>query len=87
MSKLLPNDMRILSVLAEIGSECEPMYFPFKPISQKTGLERSVVRRIVRRLARKGYTEFCKGLWSEDGEPAGAGYAITPEGRKVLETQ
>lgn len=56
----------------------------FNTIASNSGVERSRIRRIVRHLARKGMTEFHRGLWTEDGMPAGSGYAITAAGRATL---
>ena len=44
----------------------------FEPI-----LPREVARGILRNLRDKGALVFMRGLWTEDGEPAGAGYALT----------
>jgi hypothetical protein len=60
--------------------------FSFNHIAAISGVPRPKVRRAVRSLARRGLAEYAKGLWSEDGQPAGAGYGITVEGRKWLET-
>lgn len=44
------------------------------------------VRRIVRRLARKGLAEYHKGLCDpDDGEFCGAGYCITERGIALLD--
>ncbi len=59
------------------------MCVPFRVIEHDTGFDRRTVRVHVRRLARKGLAEFHKGLWSEDGGPAGAGYCITKAGVKL----
>ena len=53
---------------------------PFAPIEAITGYDRRVVRRHVRSLARKGLAEYFRGLCTEDGEFAGAGYCITKAG-------
>lgn len=58
------------------GERC----FGFQPIAMAIGIERSLVRRAVRALARKGYAEFHKGLCNDDGEFAGAGYCVSPLG-------
>ena len=63
------------------GEEC---YFPFASIMSRTGLDRTSVRNACRVLKRRGYTDFKAGLWTEDGEPAGAGYRITAEGKASL---
>jgi hypothetical protein len=57
----------------------------FSYVMKRTGFPRQVVRRICRHLARSGMAEYSRGLWSEDGKPAGAGYAITKVGRAALE--
>ena len=57
----------------------------FMPIQDLTGYDRSTVRRHVRALARKGFATYHRGLWTEDGEPAGAGYCITKTGIEVVE--
>lgn len=44
----------------------------FEPI-----LPREVARGVLRHLRNKGALVFMRGLWTEDGEPAGAGYALT----------
>lgn len=45
---------------------------------------RSAVRRACRSLARKGLMRYQRGLLTEDGEAAGAGYGITDRGRSAL---
>ena len=81
---LSKQDISVLEALSVRGSVGEPWFYPFKSIAEITRLDIQEVRRRVRRLARKGYAEFSKGLWTEDGEPAGSGYAITPAGRQAL---
>lgn len=39
-------------------------------------IHREVARGILRKLRNDGKVEHHKGLWSEDGEPAGSGYCI-----------
>jgi hypothetical protein len=53
---------------------------PFAPIMAATGLPRARVRFICRHLARKGLLQFCRALWTEDGEPRGSGYGLTDAG-------
>ena len=77
------NDKKCLVALDEISTPDE-VCCAFSPVIEKTGLNRREVRLAVRRLARKGLAEYHKGLWSEDGEPAGAGYCITFEGQDKL---
>jgi hypothetical protein len=55
-------------------------YLSFAVIAERACIPRSKVRRAVRGLARKGFAEFRRGLWTEDGKPAGSGYRCTPKG-------
>jgi hypothetical protein len=81
MTTINQNERKVLDVLLSAGD----YYLPFAPICEETGLERRVVRRACRALARKGMTEFRQGLWNEDGEPAGSGYKILPPGVGALQ--
>lgn len=76
---LLQDARKVLAVLAERRS-----YWCFEPLMNETGLDRARVRRACRFLARKGFAKFRGGLWSEDGEPYGSGYAATKEGREGM---
>lgn len=58
---------------------------PFISLQEKAGLDRAMVRRCCRYLARQGLAEFYKALWSDDGEPRGAGYCISARGITTLE--
>jgi hypothetical protein len=60
-------------------------YRNFKHVQSGTGLSETNVRRISRYLCRKGYLKYGKGLWTEDGTPAGAGYAVTSMGHALAE--
>jgi hypothetical protein len=74
-------------VLAKLCSGGEDWCFPFAPIMRDTGLDRATVRRACRLLKRKGMAEFHRGLWTEDGNLAGAGYSASPAGRLALEQE
>lgn len=39
-----------------------------------------MARALCRDLTDRGMAEYRRGLWDEDGIPAGAGYGITPRG-------
>lgn len=83
-----PTERQILDLLSQRNSPYDGEHYcvPFAPLMRESGLARNVVRRACRSLARKGYAQFYKGLWTEDGEPAGAGYCISPKGVELLET-
>lgn len=76
--KINTSEAKVLAVLAAISGDfgC----FSFRPIMRRTRLNRAAVRRACRSLARKGLARFHRGLWTEDGEPAGSGYCATEQG-------
>ncbi|MCW2276336.1 DNA-binding MarR family transcriptional regulator [Rhodoblastus acidophilus] len=64
------------TVLAALqGANGDYCFRNFTFLSRETGLDRQQVRRACRSLARKGLAVFGRGLWTEDGTPAGSGYA------------
>jgi hypothetical protein len=54
----------------------------FQGLSHISDLPLGQIRRTVRSLARKGLAQFQRVMWAENGQPVGAGYALTPEGRQ-----
>jgi len=82
LSEVEERELKILSVLNE-GRE-DFGYFNFNYLCVETGFNRRQIRLDVRRMARKGLTQYGNGLWTDEGELAGAGYAITPAGRAAL---
>lgn len=78
-----PNEKLALRALAEIYRD-DFGYASFQMIAAESGLDPKCVRRTVRSLARKGLAEYGKGLWTEDGTPAGAGYRCTDAGFKIF---
>jgi Mn-dependent DtxR family transcriptional regulator len=80
-----PNEMKALKALADARSEYEDFcYLSFKGIAKRSGLDPSLVRRTVRSLARKGFAEYGRGLWTDEGEMAGSGYCCTKAGAAAL---
>lgn len=79
------RDTKILSALNECGEDFA--FLSFRTLSSRTGIDRRQVRLDVRRMARKGWTQYGRGLWTDDGEMAGSGYAITDAGRAALQAQ
>jgi hypothetical protein len=73
-------EQKVLGYLTEDGFSWDQGYSGFAGIVANTRLDRKTVRRACRSLARKGLTEFGKGLWNDDGEPAGSGYCATKAG-------
>lgn len=60
-------------------------FVSFRTVCKRTKLPRAVVRRYCRSLARKGMAEYANGLFTEDGEMAGAGYSATRAGHVALQ--
>jgi hypothetical protein len=81
--ELREREQKVLSALHGLD---EDFCFGFQTIMRETGLDRRTVRLTCRRMARKGYTAYHRGLFNDDGEVAGSGYAITSKGRDYLNT-
>ena len=79
--KRTPDALKCLDALSSLTEPNGEMCVPFAPLMAHTELDRKTVRRNVRALARKGLAEYFRGLCTENGEMAGAGYCITREGR------
>lgn len=56
-------------------------------VADELKLEYSQVRRAVRSLAKKGLTEYLRGLMTEDGLVAGSGYCCTKEGHNFINSK
>ncbi len=83
-----PNETKALKALAEAYSDYEEFcYLSFKGIAKRSGLDPKLVRRTVRSLARKGFAEYGRGLWTDGGEMAGSGYCCTKAGYSALDEQ
>ena len=65
------------TVLLDLDQNSSPdeHYIYFAGIQRRTGLSRDFVRAACRSLAAKG---------TDDGDPAGSGYAVTDAGRAAL---
>jgi DNA-binding MarR family transcriptional regulator len=53
----------------------------FRAIAEEARLDERQVRRAVRSLARQGLVWHVRGLFDEEGQVAGSGYALTDAGR------
>ena len=58
--------------------------FGFNTVAERSGIDRSKVRRVVRALARKGAVEYSRSLFWEDSGKMGAGYSLTSKGESIL---
>jgi IS5 family transposase len=67
----------VMDVLVDLPPD---HFVPFRVIAAETGLGEELVRAILRQLRAAGLEIYSAGLWTDNGEPAGAGYAAS---RKV----
>ncbi|MDE2020539.1 MAG: hypothetical protein KGJ13_09410 [Patescibacteria group bacterium] len=79
------NETKVLALLAS-GSE-DFGVMSFASIAYFIKLNRKKIRRACRSLKRKGLAEFYRGLWTEDGVPAGSGYGATALGREQADAK
>jgi hypothetical protein len=84
MSKIIALKDNQELVLRHLAGMQPEVYWPFSALTYRTKLTRAQVRLACRSLRRKGLAEFRAGLWTEDGEPAGAGYSATTLGRELV---
>jgi RIO-like serine/threonine protein kinase len=80
---LTPENMKVLKALHELTAPDWAVCFA--PIIRETKMPRAEVRRRCRYLRRIGLAEYHSALWSDDGDPRGAGYSVTREGMAVAE--
>lgn len=79
------HGMKVLKAMAAFDGMYDPTYLHMQTIADISGFTRAEARRIVRYLARQGYTKYSKGLWDHDDKPAGAGYCVTTAGHELIE--
>lgn len=82
---MIPRHEQVLRALDECTKPYGEYCAGFRMLSAQAEIkDPREVRRVVRHLARKGYAEFHKGLITDDGTFAGAGYCITVSGKSAL---
>lgn len=59
-------------------------FLSFGTIGKRSALPAHLVRRVTRALARKGLVTYARGLFTDMGELAGAGYGLTTLGEQYL---
>jgi len=78
LKRLAPHQRRVLAALVDDHWDDEFTYYrPFSTIASWSGLTRPQVSRACKALRRLGFTQYARGLFTEDGEVAGSGYRIT----------
>lgn len=81
MTNLTENERQVFK--AWIGTNEEGNVLSFAAVARRVGVHQATVRRFVRAIARKGFLEFCRMSWNDDG-PCGAGYMPTAAGLEAL---
>lgn len=81
-----PHQRLVLQALCERYDPLEWRAYTFRGLSAATNLNRDQVRRACRALRSLGMAEHKLGLWTEDGEPVGAGYCATAIGAEWAST-
>lgn len=84
-----PKHIELLETLNCVSIPDGEMCVPFKAIQGSLAVvgqkwEIKEIRRVVRHLRRKGMAEFYCGLWTDEGQVAGAGYCISKAGQAWL---
>ena len=83
-----PNQKAVLIALATYyGIDTDFCVMSFATLASRSGLDRKLIRRTVRALARKGFAQYERGCWTDDGDMAGSGYRCTTEGYAYAEQQ
>jgi hypothetical protein len=78
LKRLPPQQRAVLG--AFVGEADSELCYSFSTISQWSGLGRAQVSRACKALRRLGFLSFHRGLFNEDGEVAGSGYALRDAG-------
>ena len=75
-------ELHLLHVLVEDTPDYYEFcyYFPFKYLMRATGLDREIVRGFMRSMRDRRLVEYGRGF-NEDGEVAGGGYTLAPQGK------
>lgn len=73
----------VLAVLIDVGDRNpEANFVGLRRVASETGIGTELVRAILRQLRDNGLAVYSAGLWSEDGDPRGAGYAASETAMK-----
>ena len=82
-------DRLILQYMEEMrpgGWKRHEYAFQLRCFVHEPEITKDMARAVCRSLADRGYAFYMRGLFTEDGEVAGAGYGITEKGAAYLET-
>lgn len=76
--RLSPLDQLRHAVLSAIPSA--DYYVSLRAVAEDSGLPAEICRAIIAGLRADGLADYQRGLFDEDGQPCGSGYAITLAG-------
>ena len=78
-------EMSVLMGWRWTGDDCNVL--SFWKVHQESEVAIHKVRRAVRALARKGYLEYARMSWNDEGEFTGAGYKPTISGYTLIHAE
>lgn len=78
------NERKVLQVLFDVTDTWGENCISFSYIEGDTNLKVKDIRAACQVLRKKGLAIFYRGLMTEDGEVAGSGYCISPEGKAFI---
>lgn len=83
---LVPIALEILrhSILRPLAEQPDGWCLNLRGLGHATGLPRETIRGLIADMRAERLIAFQIGLWSDDGEPMGAGFSITKAGRAVI---
>lgn len=84
MGKMPKDQIKVLQTLYGLTDAFGENCIYFRTIAKNTGLDEKAVKAAARSLREQGLAQFMRGLMTEDGRCAGAGYAITSQGVGVM---
>jgi hypothetical protein len=73
-------ELAVLAALAEADGGDGFYFLSLARVAGNTGLSRDLSRALLRSLTDQGLATYARGLFTDDGEVAGAGYGITRSG-------
>lgn len=84
MGEMTNDQIKVLKTLYGLTDAFGENCIYFRTIAKSTGLDEKAVKAAARSLRAQGLAQFMRGLMTEDGRCAGAGYAITSQGVGVV---
>ncbi len=76
---LLMLENEIVRVMGQCGA-CGELVIYNRKIAKDLGLPKDMASALLKGLRTHGYVVYCRGLFDDDGNPAGSGYTLTGRG-------